>query len=167
MPPVASSHSPRKMPLPFATSADHCAHASDVCRVGNGPRRCLEGVSHQGDGHFAGNCSNPSRRRLSARKVWLPNWTKKKMVLGDILGLEEAASLALNALIGRFSYRRHCTTPLYNWVKTHWFPILGYVPTVFYLSWGCFGFTFNNLDDAANILEGLWPYDEGSIMLKR
>jgi hypothetical protein len=55
------------------------------------------------------------------------------MVLGDDLGLEEATNLALNALVGRFSYRRHCTTPLYNWVKTHWFPILGYVPVVFYL----------------------------------
>jgi len=89
------------------------------------------------------------------------------MALGDDLGLEEAANLAMNALVGWFSYHRRCTTPLYNWIKTHWLPILGYVPEVFYLPRGWFGFIFHSPEDAAKILEGLWPSDGGGIMLKR
>jgi len=88
------------------------------------------------------------------------------MILGDNLGLEEATNIALNALVGRFSYRSRCITPLYSWVKTHWLPIFGYVPMVFYLPWGWFGFNFHSPEDAAKILEGPWPHDGGSIMLK-
>jgi len=36
------------------------------------------------------------------------------MTLRDDLGLEEAAHLAMNALVGWYSYRRRCATPLYT-----------------------------------------------------
>jgi hypothetical protein len=104
---------------------------------------------------------------FSGRKPWLPNQTRRKMVLGDDLGLEEAVTLALNALVRRFSYRSRCTTPLFTWVKTHWIPILGYAPELFYLPRGWFGFKFHSLDDATKILDRLWSYDGGSLMLKR
>jgi hypothetical protein len=81
------------------------------------------------------------------------------MILGDDLGLEEATTLALNALVERFSYHRRCTTPLFTWVKTHWLPILGYVPEVFYLLRGWFGFKFISPVDAAKILDRLWSFD--------
>jgi len=134
--PVDSSPCFRKDTLPFTTSTKHYVNESIVGRVKNGSRECLVEALHQGTGISTGFCKNPSRRRLSALKVWLPKQTRKKMVLGDDLGLEEVTNLSLNALVGRFSYRRHCTNPLYNWVKNHWFPILGYVPVVFYLLWG-------------------------------
>jgi hypothetical protein len=89
-----------------------------------------------------------------------------KMILGDDLGLEEATTLALNALVERFYYRRRCTTPLFTWVKTHWLPILGYASELFYLPRGWFGFKFLSPDDAAKILDRLWSYDGGSLMLK-
>jgi hypothetical protein len=43
-----------------------------------------------------------------SRRSWLPNRARRKMVLGDDIGLEEVANLALMALVGRFSYRSLC-----------------------------------------------------------
>jgi len=42
----------------------------------------------------------PLSRRKHRTKLWLPNHTKRKMVLGSDLGLEEVVSLSLNALVG-------------------------------------------------------------------
>jgi hypothetical protein len=51
-------------------------------------------------------------KRQFAKKLWLPNQARRKMVLGDDLGLEEAVNLALTALVGRFSYRSRCYHPI-------------------------------------------------------
>jgi hypothetical protein len=51
-------------------------------------------------------------------------------------------------------------------VKLHWIPILGYEPEVFNLSRGWFGFKFHTSDDTSKILERLWYFDEGRLMLK-
>jgi len=93
--------------------------------------------------------------------------SRRKMVLGDDLGLDEVISLALNALVGHFSYRSRYSTPLSAWVKLHWLPILGYEPEVFYLSRGWFDFKFHTSYDTSNFLERLWSFDEGSLVLKR
>jgi hypothetical protein len=89
------------------------------------------------------------------------------MVLGDDLGLEEAVSLALKALVGRLSYRSRCSSSITDWVRMYWYPLLGYEPQVLYLPRGWFGFKFNSVEDTSLILEKLWSFDEGSLMLKR
>jgi hypothetical protein len=89
------------------------------------------------------------------------------MVLGDDLGLEEAVNLALTALVSRYSYRSHCTTPLHTWVKAKWAPLLGYTPDVFFLPRGWLGFRFHSSEDVEKILGRIWSFDTGSLMLKR
>jgi hypothetical protein len=89
------------------------------------------------------------------------------MVLGDDLGLEEAVNLALNTLVGRFSYHSRCSTPLHTWVKMNWTTILGYALELFFLPRGWFGFKFKSTNDVVKILDRLWSYDGGSLMLKR
>jgi hypothetical protein len=107
-----------------------------------------------------------SPKRQPTKKSWLPNRARRKMVLGDDLGLEEAVNLVLMALVGRFSYHSHCTTPLHTWVKVNWSPLLGYTPELFYLLRGWFGFSFHSSEDVEKILGRLWPFDTGSLMLK-
>jgi hypothetical protein len=89
------------------------------------------------------------------------------MVLGDDLGLEEAINLALNALVGRFSYRSRCNTPLLSWMKSSWSPFMGYTSELFFLPRGWFSFRFQSTEDVVKILDRLWSYDGGSLMLKR
>jgi hypothetical protein len=106
-------------------------------------------------------------RRKDGTKSWIPNKTRRKMVLGDDLGLDEAVNLALTALVGRFSYRSKCSTSLIDWVKLHWLPLLGYEPEVFYLPRGWFGFKFLLVGGHHKSSGKLWSFDEGSLMLKR
>jgi hypothetical protein len=151
---------------PFVSSSGFSAHAPVVYNVVSDSHPRPVSRTYTTAGYTVGTAPKSGSQRLFAKKPWPPNRSRRKMILGDDLGLEEATNLALNALVGRFSYRRRCITPLFSWVKTHWFPILGYVPEVFYLPRGWFGFNFHSSEDAAKILEGLWPYDGGSIMLK-
>jgi hypothetical protein len=49
-------------------------------------------------------------------KVWRPKRTKRKLVLGMDIGLEESCNLALCTLVGRLAYRSRCLIPLEEWV---------------------------------------------------
>ena len=89
------------------------------------------------------------------------------MVLGDDLGLDKVVNLSLTTLVGRLSYRSRCSTSLIDWVNMHWIPILGYEPEVLYMSKGWFTFKFHSLEDTTKIMEKLWSFDEGNMMLKR
>jgi hypothetical protein len=140
---------------------EHYVHASPGFVVTNGALKRLGG----GETSSVGRKFIPKRQ--SVKKLWLPNRARRKMVLGDDLGLEEVVNLALNALVGRFSYRSHCTTPLLTWMKSNWSPLLGYTPELFFLPRGWFGFSFHSTDDVVKILGRLWPFDGGSLMLKR
>jgi hypothetical protein len=88
-------------------------------------------------------------------------------MLGEDIGLEDTVSLALCALVGRFSYRARCKMPLVEWVSSTWFLLLGYMPEVVFLTKGWFDFRFKRVEDSAFILEKPWSYDGGSLMLKR
>jgi hypothetical protein len=66
------------------------------------------------------------------RKPGSPTALRRKMVLGDDLGLEEAVSLSLSTLVGRLSYRSRCSTPITEWVRRFWVPLLGYEPEVLF-----------------------------------
>lgn len=112
------------------------------------------------------NTVKSGSQRPFSKKPWPSNKARRKMTLGDDLGLEEATHLALNALVGRYSYRRRCSTPLYTRVKSHWLPVVGYIPEVYYLPRGWFVFIFHSPKDVDKILTGLWPFDGGRIMLK-
>jgi len=92
--------------------------------------KCIMTPSLGGDNIVAPKLAPQS---LTRKKNWLPNRTRHKMVLGDDLGLDEAVSLALNDLVGWFSYRSRCSTPISMWVKMHWIPILGYELDIFFL----------------------------------
>jgi hypothetical protein len=100
-------------------------------------------------------------------KHWIPNRSKRKLMLGEDIGLEDMVSLALCTLVGRFSYWARCKMPLEEWVSTNWCPLLGYKPEVVFLTKGWFGFHFKRMEDSEMILEKAWSYDGGSLMLKR
>jgi hypothetical protein len=48
---------------------------------------------------------------------WASKKTKKKLVLGVDISLEDSVSMALCSLVGRLSYRHLCTTDLDDWMK--------------------------------------------------
>jgi hypothetical protein len=52
--------------------------------------------------------------RQTTKRSRLPNRARQKMVLGDDLGLEEAANLAFTAIVSRYSYCSHCITLLHT-----------------------------------------------------
>jgi hypothetical protein len=93
--------------------------------------------------------------------------TKKKLVIGSYIGLEETVSMALCSLVGRISYRHLCNTNLETWMDKTWRPILGYVPSLSHLGQGWLYFLFNSPEDSTTILERLWTLDNNSLMLKR
>jgi hypothetical protein len=62
------------------------------------------------------------------KKLWNSNRSKRRMVMGADIGLEETCNLALCALVGRLSYRSLCKKSLPAWVMSTWTPLLGYAP---------------------------------------
>jgi hypothetical protein len=56
--------------------------------------------------------------------------------------------------------------PLVDWVSEFWTPLVGYAPEVVFLTKGWFGFRFRKAEDSTLILEKLWVYGGGSLMLK-
>jgi hypothetical protein len=71
------------------------------------------------------------------------------------------------ALVGRFSYKRLSPQPLDDWIKSKWFPLLGYLPEVQYLKKGWLCFHCKSPEDATLLLSSLWVYGGSSLMLKR
>jgi hypothetical protein len=92
--------------------------------------------------------------------------TKRRMVMGVDVGLEESCNLSLCALVGRLSYRSLCNHPITDWMQSSWVPLLGYSPDLLTLSRGWFGFIFKNPEDTVLILERLWVFEGSSLMLK-
>jgi hypothetical protein len=101
------------------------------------------------------------------RKEWKSNRRTKRMVLGDGVGLEDLCKMSLCALVGRISYKSLSTHPLEDWIKLHWYPLLGYSPEVLYLKKGWLGFNCKSPEDASLLLNTLWVFGGSSLMLKR
>jgi hypothetical protein len=101
------------------------------------------------------------------QKVWKPKLRHPKLTLGMDVGLTEACNLALCALVGRLAYKEKCKQNLDAWITTHWKSLLGYIPKTLLLQQGWLGFIFRKPKDTVLILERLWAFDEGSLMLKR
>jgi hypothetical protein len=75
-------------------------------------------------------------------KVWKANKSKRRMVMGEDIGLEESCNLSLCALVGRLSYRSMCKLPISDWMQSTWVPLLGYLPELLTLPRGWYGFIF-------------------------
>jgi hypothetical protein len=112
-------------------------------------------------------CAHTFGGKKPTQRPWVSKKTKKKLVLGADIGLEDFVSMALCSLVGRLSYRHLCTTYLEDWVEKTWRPLLGYVPTFSHLGCGWIYFQFKSPEDSTNILECLWTLDGSSLMLKR
>jgi len=85
-------------------------------------------------------------------KVWKPKHTKRKLVLGMDIGLEESFTLSLCALVGRLACRSRCSTAMEEWVKQNWHLMLGYIPELVSLPRGWSGFVFKNPKDTEKVL---------------
>jgi hypothetical protein len=92
---------------------------------------------------------------------------KKKMVLGDDVGLKDSVNLALCTLVGKTSYCSLCKTDIDVWVQSTWLPLLDYSPKISYLTHGWLGFQLSSPEDSSLLLNGHWLFDGGSLMLKR
>jgi hypothetical protein len=88
-------------------------------------------------------------------------------VIGMDVGLEETCQLSLCALVGRFAYKTRSSTTFKDWMHSHWFSILGYLPKHWTLNFGWFGLVFNSPEDVELILSSFWAFEGGNIMLKR
>lgn len=115
---------------------------------------------------FHKNSSSPGGKKPSVRP-WHPKRTKKRMVLGDDIGLKDSVNLALCTLVGRTSYRTLCKTDIIVWVQSTWLPLLGYSPEISFLTHGWLGFHLRSPEDSFLLLNGHWLYDGGSLLLKR
>jgi hypothetical protein len=126
----------------------------------------LKHTGKQSLAHEGGNFH--SKRGFTGRreKVWKVKKTKRRMVMGVDVGLEESCNLSLCALVGRLSYRSLCNHPIIDWMQISWVPLLGYYPDLLTLSRGWFGFVFKNPEDTVLILERLWVFEGSSLMLK-
>ena len=51
-------------------------------------------------------------------------------------------------------------------MKINWIPLLGHCPELLYLPRGWLGFIFKNPEDSEKVLNTLWSFDGGSLMLK-
>jgi hypothetical protein len=101
-------------------------------------------------------------------RVWNPKKTKRRMVMGVDVGLEDSCnlSLSLSALVGRFAYRSQCKRLLVEWMSSTWESILGYSLELLTMPRGWKGFIFKKPEDNELILGRFWDYDGGSLMLK-
>jgi len=75
--------------------------------------------------------------------------------------------MSLCGIVGWFSYKKFSNLPLENWIKLHWYPLLGYSPEVIYLKKGWHGFICKSPEDASLLLTSLWVFSGSSLMLKR
>ena len=76
-----------------------------------------------------------------------------KMVLGRDLGLEHVVGMSLATLVGKFNYNSMNKYGIEAWVEATWNPMFGYCSEVCILSKGWYGFTFNHLEHAIEVLE--------------
>jgi len=100
-------------------------------------------------------------------RVWKARKTKRQLVMGVDVGLEESCNLSLRALVGRFTYKSQCKISLTEWMQDYLESLIGYSPELLTLLRGWFGFVFKNPEDTRFILGGLWDYEAGILMLKR
>jgi hypothetical protein len=164
--------------IPFFTFLTLSESRESCCETTSGRSLCvykrgMSGVRSGGTGRASGGLNRAILGRKpiftggSRVKAWILNCSKRKLMLGEDIGLEDTVSLALCALVGRFSYRARSMMPLCDWVSENWYLLLGYIPEVVFLTKGWFDFHFKRAEDSALILEKLWSYGGGSLMLKR
>jgi len=114
-----------------------------------------EGAGTKSGGLGRGSGEDPKDRFTSVKKSEglhlfkhsVPNRSKRKIMLGEDVRLEDTVSLAFFTLVGRFSYKNRCKMSLEDWVSDHCSPLLGYKPNVFYFTKGWFGFHFKRVED--------------------
>jgi len=114
-----------------------------------------EGAGMKSGGMGRGSGEGPKGRFTGVKKSqgsrlfkhWVLNHSKRKLMLGEDVGLEDTISLAFFTLVGRFSYKNMCKMLLEDWVSDHWSSLLGYNPYVFYLTKGWSGFHFKQVED--------------------
>jgi hypothetical protein len=121
------------------------------------------------EGSFIGGSPTYHKRITTKRthRVWKPKQKHPRLVLGMDVGLSKACNLDLCALVGRITYKERCKQGLEDWLSAMWKHVLGYVPEVHILQKGWLGFIFKNPKDTVGILETLWGFGGGSLMLKR
>jgi hypothetical protein len=135
--------------------------------------RLVSSFQRSGLHQSVGSCEHSSKvhkwkPKLSGCKTpWKPNKTRRRLVMGSDVGLEESVCLSLCGLVGRISYHSLCKCSLSDWISDTWFPLIGYVSDLISLSHGWFGLLFNSLKDSQCILYTLWTISGCSLILKR
>jgi hypothetical protein len=134
------------------------------------PHRDLSPVAQRRTSCLTSHYRPTGSSHLGAQKpqtrAWTSKITKRKMVLGDDIGLKDSVSLSLCALVGQISYKDLCRSELTPWVHSTWWPLLGYDPKITHLTCGWLCFHFKSPEDSSYILEHLWTLDGGSLLLK-
>jgi hypothetical protein len=153
-------------PTPVTISHKTCNHNfPSNSRLGTSSRQSPPETTHIPTLHSpVFHNSKPARNKTSG-KIWKPKKQRRRLVIGMDVGLEETCQLSLCALVGRFAYKSRCSTTFKDWMQTHWFSILGYLPKHWTLNFGWFGLVFNSPEDAELILSSFWAFEGGSIML--
>jgi hypothetical protein len=145
-------------------------HRGQFIEVQEGWTSPMDSLNHTGKqslAHKGGNIQSKQGFIGCREKAWKVKKTKRRMVMGVDVGLEESCNLSLCALVGRLSYRSLCKQPITDWMQSSWVLLLGYSPELLTLSRGWFGFVFKNPKDTVLILERLWVFECSSLMLKR
>jgi len=89
---------------------------------------------------FPGAAQKSRHHPLGGKKTlqcpWASKKTKKTLVIGVDIGLEDSFSMALCNLVGMLSYRYLFTTKLDDWMINTLQPLMGYIPSLSYLGCG-------------------------------
>lgn len=91
------------------------------------------------NGKGGDSLSSPHTQKPSAVKkiqCWKPCKLKRRMVVGEDVGIGDIAALIGRALVGRFCGKVVSLLSLKEWLDENWFPLLDYSPTFHTLAQG-------------------------------
>jgi hypothetical protein len=97
---------------------------------------------------------------------WKPCKEKKRMVVGQDVGLGKLPHLLGRTLVGRFCGKNVSTSSLREWIDKNWFESLGYCPIFHLLARGWICYIFKSSEDMQVILSKSWAWGPSRFVCK-
>ena len=89
------------------------------------------------------------------------------MTVGEDVSLNENVLTNALTLVGRFGGHKFNSNSLNGWATVLWKNVISAPPTIFLLLRGWIAFQFSSVDDADQVLAGVWQWDKTGLLIKR
>ena len=86
--------------------------------------------------------------------------------MGVDVNVDRVEILSKRVIVGRVEFLKLNINELLTWVNKYWVSEVGYVLRFYMLINGCITFIFMDEDKIHNILNKVWLYNKGSLLLK-